>query len=487
MKTMKESLKNVFCAAALLLVFLTLSPGIGANAQDSAPTAAQSPADNSIRPPTLPPEMDPNSPLGQVVQMVQSGTAENMVLASITNSTTPFNLSAADITYLNDLGTPPNIQAAMLQRDRELGVSAAAQPASSGQTEDAQDITEDYFYNAQAPYGTWINVPGYGLCWQPCAVDNDANWAPYCTSGQWISTDYGWYWLSGYSWGWCVFHYGRWFHDAQLGWCWRPSITWAPSWVVWRYGSGYCGWAPLPPHSYYGQENGTASYRLLYNGAPVAPNYDFGIGAGLFTFVPMAHLFDGNLEPVRLPAAQAGQIFARTKVLNNISSNDGIIVNSGISLGKIVMATGGSTRSFTIQPAKSVALPGARGEHILPDDETLAINRPYFNTSVPSALKQGVWPIAGQEQPIAHRTPTIIVNENPLGYPPESRRRCTLRRAICPRDCNHMNTRSKRSGSRLIIVSLIRPPEVPTLCNLRKIMGPAPNKEVSIRSIRRPA
>jgi hypothetical protein len=415
---MKVSIKNIFGAAALLLAFLAL-PLV--NAQNPVPALAQPPMDNSIRPPTLPPGMDPNSPLGHVVRMVQSGAAENAILTYITNYSSPFNLSAADMTYLNDLGTPSDIPAAMVQRDQVLGLGTGIQPsqvASSGQTEEAQDVTEDYFYNALTPYGTWVNLPEYGLCWQPCAADNDVNWTPYATAGQWISTDYGWYWLSGYSWGWCVFHYGRWFHDAQRGWCWRPSTTWAPSWVVWRYGGGYCGWAPLPPHSYYGQENGTASYRLLYNGAPVAPNYDFGISANLFTFVPMTHLFDDNLEGVRLSAAQAGKIFAQSKVLNNISSNDGIIVNGGISLGKIVMATGGSTRSFTIQPVKSVALPGARGEQILPDGETLAINRPYFNTSVLSALKQGIWPIAGQEQPLAHRVPTIVVNENPLGYPP---------------------------------------------------------------------
>jgi hypothetical protein len=415
---MKECIKNILGAAALSLALLTLLP---ANAQNPAPTTAQLPADNSVRPPTLPLEMDPNSPFGQVVQMMQSRAAENVVLAYITHSSEPFNLSATEITYLNDLGMPSGIQAAMVQRNKELGLSVEVQspaPTPSGQTQEEQDVTEDYFYGALAPYGTWINLPGYGLCWQPCAAVYDPNWTPYGTLGQWTYTDDGWYWLSGYSWGWCVFHYGRWFHDAQRGWCWWPSTMWGPSWVFWRYEGSYCGWAPLPPRCYYGQETGTASNGLLYNGAPVAANYDFGIGADLFNFVPMANLFDGNTEHFRLSAAQAGKIFARSKALNNISSSDRIIVNGGIPLGKIAMATGGAMRSFTVQPIKSAALPGARGEQILPDGKTLAINRPYFNTSVPSALKQGVWPIAGQAQPLAHRAPTIIVNENPLSYPP---------------------------------------------------------------------
>lgn len=349
--------------------------------------------------------------------MLQSGAAENAILADIRNSKVPFNVSAADLVYLNDLGTPPDIETALTRRDQELGVNAGAQSpqsAPTAQTQELQDITEDYFYGALVPYGTWINMPGYGLCWQPSAATYNPGWTPYCTLGQWIYTDHGWYWLSGYSWGWCVFHYGRWFHDASRGWCWWPSTIWAPSWVFWRYSGSYCGWAPLPPHCYYSEETG-----LMYNGASVPSGSDFGIGATLFSFVPMANLFDGNPERFRLPAAQSAQLFARSKVLTDINSNDRIIVNDGIPVSKIAAATGGNMRSFTIQPVESVALPGARGEQILPDGETLAINRPYF-VNAPSALRQGIYPVPAQEQPVPHRGTIFIVNENPLSYQPAS-------------------------------------------------------------------
>jgi hypothetical protein len=410
---MKQSINNVFSTIALVLAFLVPR---AANAQSPQEPVAAPAALNSATPPLLPPDINPNSPLGQVIRMVQSGAAQNVALAYITQSGAPFNLSAADVTYLNDLGTPSDMETAIIQRSHELGAGAAAQspqPAPSSQTQEPQDVTEDYFYGALAPYGTWINMPGYGLCWQPCAIAYDANWTPYCTQGQWIYTDSGWYWLSGYSWGWCVFHYGRWFHDASRGWCWWPSTTWAPSWVFWRYSGSYCGWAPLPPHCYYSEETG-----LMYNGASITSGYDFGIGANLFTFVPMADLFDGNTARFRLTAAQSAEVFARSSVLCAINSNDRIIVNDGIPLSKIVAVTGGDMRSFTIQPVESVALPGARGEQILPDGETLAINRPYFKGGVPSSLRQGIWPVPAQEQPVAHREPTFIVNENPLSYPP---------------------------------------------------------------------
>ena len=412
---MKESIKSILGKTVLLLAF-AVSPL--ARAQSVPQPAAPGVADNSITAPALPPGIDSNSPLGQVVKMLQSGAAESAILAGISQSSAPFNLNAADIAYLNDLGAPGDIETAMIQRDKALGVTDVTQAqqtetAPQDQNAQPQDITEDYFYGALSPYGKWISMPGYGLCWQPYAAIYDSNWSPYCTQGQWIYTDSGWYWLSGYSWGWSAFHYGRWFHDASRGWCWWPSTTWAPSWVFWRYWGNYCGWAPLPPGCYYSQGNG-----LIYNGAPVAAGYDFGVGASLFNFMPMANLGDGNAERFRLPTAQAAQVFARSKVLISINSNDRIIVNDGIPVRKILMATGKVMRSVTIQPVESVAAPGARGEQILPDGETLAVNRPYFNSDVPSALRQGIWPVTAQEQPVAHQPPTYIVNENPLSYPP---------------------------------------------------------------------
>lgn len=410
---MKTGIKISVCPAILLLLAIA-SPL--ARAQNSQQAEASPTADNAVTSPALPLEIVSNAPLGQIVQMLQSGAAKNAILADIAKSTDPFNVNAAGLGYLNDLGAPSDIEIALIQRDRELGVSAAAQsanPAPTGQTPDSQDVTEDYFYGALASYGMWTNVPGYGFCWQPYAVNYNPGWTPYCTLGQWIYTDSGWYWLSGYSWGWSVFHYGRWFHDASRGWCWWPSTTWAPSWVFWRYSGRYCGWAPLPPHCYYSEETG-----LMYNGAAITSSYDFGIGANVFNFVPMADLFDSNVERFRLPAAPSAQLFAQSQVLTAINSNDRIIVNDGIPLSTIAAATHGRIRSLTIQPVESVALPGARGDQVLPDGETLAINRPYF-VNAPSAL-QGVKPVPAQEQPVPHQGTIFIFNENPLNYSPAS-------------------------------------------------------------------
>ena len=76
-----------------------------------------------------------------------------------------------------------------------------------------------------------------------------AIWRPY-TVGHWDDTDQGWCWSSEgreADWGVITYHYGRWYSEPAYGWVWIPGSVWAPAWVAWRGGDGYCGWYPLPP------------------------------------------------------------------------------------------------------------------------------------------------------------------------------------------------------------------------------------------------
>ena len=94
-----------------------------------------------------------------------------------------------------------------------------------------------------APYGGWVRVQGPGWVWYPYSVP--AAWRPY-SYGRWVYTDYGWTWASDESFGWAVYHYGRWYADPDYGWVWAPGTEWGPAWVAWHEGGGYVGWAPLP-------------------------------------------------------------------------------------------------------------------------------------------------------------------------------------------------------------------------------------------------
>jgi hypothetical protein len=117
-------------------------------------------------------------------------------------------------------------------------------PAQKAAAQDDVYATYDEFYVDLANFGQWIDDPQYGYVWSP---DVDGSFRPYYTNGYWVMTEYGNTWISDYPWGWAAFHYGRWTYDNYYGWLWIPGSQWAPSWVSWRYGDGFYGWAPMGP------------------------------------------------------------------------------------------------------------------------------------------------------------------------------------------------------------------------------------------------
>jgi hypothetical protein len=110
-------------------------------------------------------------------------------------------------------------------------------------------ISIQTFYDQLSPYGDWIYSPDYGYVWRPY-FDHPESFRPYSSNGNWVYTNYGWTWASGYDWGWATFHYGRWDFDNYLGWMWIPGYEWAPAWVSWGSYNNYWGWAPLGPNIY---------------------------------------------------------------------------------------------------------------------------------------------------------------------------------------------------------------------------------------------
>jgi hypothetical protein len=145
------------------------------------------------------------------------------------------------------------------------------------------------FDEALTPYGDWTDVDGTRV-WRPSASVVGDDFQPYATNGQWVSSDYGWYFQSDYAWGWAPFHYGRWALDPNYGWIWIPGTVWAPAWVDWRSGGGYIGWAPLPP----------IGWSVVVQ--PWRPYW---------CFVPVAH-FAGNFWANRLPVENIHYAYAAT-------------------------------------------------------------------------------------------------------------------------------------------------------------------------------
>ncbi|MEI8288973.1 MAG: DUF6600 domain-containing protein [Verrucomicrobiota bacterium] len=310
----------------------------------------QPPPADGTAPPTV---VQPGTPLAEVVKLAQAGVDLNTIKNYIANTPGAFGLDAEKILYLNDAGVPTDIINAMLEHDKNLyaPVAASTPPASADApvvAPPATEVTINQFYQTLSPYGSWVEVEGYGRCWRPTTVIYDSSWQPYCDRGHWVYSDHGWYWDSDYSWG-ATFHYGRWFRHARFGWCWWPDTVWAPSWVTWRSHNDYCGWAPLPPFTVYRPGAG-----FFYRGSGVTVGFDFGLGADCFTFISVNRFSERHPRYFRAEPNRVNQFFHQTTIINNYNINNRTIVNGGIPVDRI---NAGNRRHF--QPVPLAQIPNA--------------------------------------------------------------------------------------------------------------------------------
>jgi hypothetical protein len=312
-------------------------------------TAIHCPAQTA---PSLPPGVQ------DVVNLVKAGLGEEVVLAHIRSTGAYYSLSADQLIYLHQQGASENeIKALLGASSQTVPPNPAPAPALMPAVNSfapapatatyapapvapvapmaptvpmAQPGSLDYYQAQLAPYGTWMNVPGYGLCWRPSVAATDPYRRPECDQGHWIYTADGWSWQSDYPWGDIAFHYGRWYRDA-LGWVWVPGYDWAPAWVCWRQTEGYCGWAPLPPGAVF-----KADVGLWFHGH-LAVDVGFGLGADMFTFVPYDHFWDHNLHACLLPRERVSLFFGRSVVMNGYRLDHGRFIVEG--LGRERMAS----------------------------------------------------------------------------------------------------------------------------------------------------
>ena len=233
------------------------------------------------------------------------------------------------------------------------------------------------FYEPLTPHGVWIDVASYGRCWRPAHVV--MGWRPYCY-GSWVWTDCGWYWASDEPWAWACYHYGWWFYDPVQAWIWVPGIEWAPAWVSWRFGGGYCGWAPLAPR-----------------GVIVAPSSFVFVEAGRFH------------EPVR-----PGNVI----VNNTANINKTTVVNSPVRQETRTIA--GSPQKVMFNEGPGLApIQKASGKTI----SVVPINEAVRQTPVPRAVTRKAAEPAGKDKvPAAPEQPKPTPERPPAGVnPPPSK------------------------------------------------------------------
>jgi Family of unknown function (DUF6600) len=225
-----------------------------------------------------------------------------------------------------------------------------------------------------AAHGTWIKMGRYGRCWRPAHMA--VGWRPYC-HGRWIWTDCGWYWSTDEPSGWACYHYGRWVFDSEAGWVWVPGIEWAPAWVSWRVGGGYCGWAPLAPR-----------------GVVVATH--------TYVFVEVVRLRD-PLRPTKVfvnntrilnHTTAVGKFKHATRKFGGVSQR--VIINEGPGVRVIQRATG---RRF-----ESVSIREAVRRNPVPSEAVAKINFSHHTQRQPMRHTKDALasPKAGEEQASSH-------------------------------------------------------------------------------------
>lgn len=392
---------------------------VAAPSEEAAALSEKAEPANPAKPVVLPAHLKPSPNLAEVIKIAQAGVDEAVLRSFIVNTRGTFNLGSEEIIYLHDLGVSSDVITAMIEHDRALADAAlssaptapspatsaavvssghtvtsappaqaqspsmeaaaptyttppATQPEAATATEQTPQGAAALYYQELAPYGTWVQVEAYGLCWQPNIVILHAGWQPYFHGGRWIYTDYGWYWLSDYTWGARVFHYGRWFRHPRWGWCWYPDTVWGPAWVSWRYWGDYCGWAPLPPAAVY-----RPGFGFYYYGSSVGWGFEFGLSWYHYSFVPVRHFCAHRPYRYAVPRHQVTQIYERSTVINNIVIGDNnTIINNGIPRERVETVTGEPIRRVAVRDLSPRERPQVRPERLEREGDSLVVYRP---------------------------------------------------------------------------------------------------------------
>jgi len=204
-------------------------------------------------------------------------------------------------------------------------------------------VNADYVQGQLTPYGSWVDVPGYGQCWQPSVL---AGWRPYYDAGHWVYTDAGLYWQSDYPWGAIPFHYGSWTYAGGCGWVWVPGYEYAPARVFWRHTDGYLGWAPLPPGAVF------VDGGWMFRGRRFAVDYDFGFGASFFVFVDSHHLWERDYHRFVLRGDEFHRIYGRSEISRLRRDEHGRFVHEGLDREHLERVTGRKVEERNIREVR---------------------------------------------------------------------------------------------------------------------------------------
>lgn len=157
-------------------------------------------------------------------------------------------------------------------------------------------------------YGSFFNLPGYGMMWQPYFTG--AGWDPFMNGAWAFYPGFGYGWVSGYPWGWTPYHYGSWLYMPLYGWMWQPGGAWMGTYTVPLYRNAPMGFqAPVDP--------GTPGQRII----PVNRG-------------PASTLLGRSFTKVEIPNNSAGLGIPRGGV-NNLSGLSQTVESRGSATARV--------------------------------------------------------------------------------------------------------------------------------------------------------
>ncbi len=207
-------------------------------------------------------------------------------------------------------------------------------------------VSFNLFFDELEPHGVWVRHPQYRYVFCPTGVDT--RWRPY-TRGRWLYlADTGWYFDSTEPFAWATYHYGRWFDDDNLGWCWVPGTKWAPAWVSWRRGGDAVGWAPLPPE----RDGYSISVEVVREDFP----------EDYWVFVPTRSFIEPDLSVSIVFGNDARSYYQETEFLGPVVVEGDVVTNNVIEVNYIEQQINQEITVYNVEQAADPAAATVSGE-----------------------------------------------------------------------------------------------------------------------------
>jgi hypothetical protein len=112
-------------------------------------------------------------------------------------------------------------------------------------------------------YGSYSNVPGYGMMWQPFFTG--VGWDPFMDGAWSWYPGYGYMFASAYPWGWMPYRYGNWMFVPGFGWMWQPG-----AFSSWGTVPRFSGTMPVGFHGLVAPSGGTLKAVSVGKGGTVS-------------------------------------------------------------------------------------------------------------------------------------------------------------------------------------------------------------------------